>query len=441
MIDPRPAPPLPRPAPAAEPGPLDGELYDLVEARFLRLIRDNPVLGTAVGLHQDDDLLGDGSREAVLAELAAERDHLARVEALDPAGLSPEAAFERDLETHNVRRAIFDTDVLRIWERRSFALDLLGDSLFLLFARDHAALPERLDSIAGRLEATATYLEEAKTRATVPQVRRWQQIEIETAGELPIFFDELVAAGVGVLAAPEQRRLERASESAKLAIELYGSWLEGTLADGTDEWAIGRERHDAMVGLRAFDGLDADAILELGWERLNEEHAARAAAAREIDADADETDVIERVKSDQPADFEAALDAYRDAMQRARQPPDRARPDDHPRRRADRHRRDPAVPAQRRPVRGLLRAGRLRSRSEGHLHRDPVGRRRPERDARAQLRLDQQHQHPRGLPRPSPPARHRASEPLADPPADRRPRIRRGLGHVLGADDARARLR
>jgi uncharacterized protein (DUF885 family) len=218
VIDPRPAPPLPRPAPAAAPGPLDGQLYDLVEDRFLRLIRDNPVLGTAVGLHQDDDLLGDGSREAVLAELAAERDHLARIEALDPAGLSPEAAFERDLETHNVRRAIFDSDVLRIWERRSFALDLLGDSLFLLFARDHAALPERLDSIAGRLEATATYLEEAKTRATVAQVRRWQQIEIETAGELPIFFDEMVAAGAAVLAAPEQRRLERASESAKLAI-------------------------------------------------------------------------------------------------------------------------------------------------------------------------------------------------------------------------------
>ena len=152
----------------------------------------------------------------------------------------------------------------------------------------------------------------------MPQVRRWQQIEIETAGELPIFFDELVAAGAGVLAAPEQRRLERASESAKLAIELYGSWLEGTLADGTDEWAIGRERHDAMVGLRAFDGLDADAILELGWERLTEEHAARAAAAREIDPTADETDVIERVKSDQPASFEAALDAYRDAMLRAR---------------------------------------------------------------------------------------------------------------------------
>ncbi len=318
MIEPRAAAPLPRPASSAIPGPLDAELYDLVEARFVRLIRDNPVLATAVGLHQDDDLLGDGGRDAVLGELQDERDHLTAVEALDPAGLSPEARVERDLELHNVRRAIFDIDDLRLWERRSFALDHVGDSLFLLFARDHASLVERLDAIAGRLEATATYLEEAKTRATVPQVRRWQQIEIDAASELPTFFDEIVAAGSAVLPPAEQRRLERASESAKIAVDLYASWLEGTLPGGTDDWAIGRERHEALIALRAFDGLDGDDILALGWERLHEERAARAATAREIDPDADEAAVIARVKGDQPADFDAALGAYRDAMLRAR---------------------------------------------------------------------------------------------------------------------------
>jgi uncharacterized protein (DUF885 family) len=314
----RSATPVLRPAPAAEPGPLDEAFYDLVETRFVRLVHDNPVLGTSLGLHQDDDLLGDGSREAVLTELAADRAHLSEIEAIDTAGLSADARFERDLELHNVRRSIFDADGLRLWERRSFALDLIGDGLFLLFARDHAPLPERLAAIAGRLEAVATYLEEAKTRATVPQVRRWQQIEIETAAELPVFFDQLVAAGEGTLPSAELRRLERASESAKIAVDLYGTWLEGTMAGGTDEWAIGRERHDEMVGLRGFDGLDADAILALGWERLHEERAARAAAAREIDPDADEAAVIDAIKSDQPATFDDALTAYRDAMVRAR---------------------------------------------------------------------------------------------------------------------------
>jgi uncharacterized protein (DUF885 family) len=318
VTDPRPATPFPRPTPAATPGPLDDQLYDLVETRFVRLVRDNPVFATAVGLHQDDDLLGDGGRDALLGELADEREHLTEVEALDPAGLSSEAVFERDLELHNVRRAIFDHADLRIWERRSLALDHVGDGLFLLFARDHAPLPERLDAIAGRLEAVATYLEEAKTRATVPQVRRWQQIEIDTAEELPVFFDEIVAAGEGVLPATEQRRLVRASESAKLAVDLYSTWLAGTLEGGTDVWAIGRERHDEMVALRAFDGLDADAILELGWQRLAEEREARAAAAREIDPDADELTVIAAVKANHPATFEGALDGYREAMLRAR---------------------------------------------------------------------------------------------------------------------------
>ncbi len=310
---------LPRPAPAADRGPLDDALYDLVEDRFVRLVRDNPVFATAIGLHDDDDVLGDGSREQVLTELADERAHLTEIEAIDPAGLSTTARFERDLEIHNLQRTIFDTDVLRIWERRSFAIDHVGDSLFLLFARDHAPLAERLTAIAGRLEAVGTYLEEAKTRATVPQVRRWQQIEVDSAADLPVFLDELVSAGAGVLETVDQRRLERAAQTAKIAIDLYSSWVEGTLANGTDDWAIGRERHDAMVGLRAFDGLDADAILALGWERLHEELAGRAAAAREIDPDVEELVVIDRVKSDHPTTFDEALEAYRSSMLRSRQ--------------------------------------------------------------------------------------------------------------------------
>ena len=309
--------PLPRPT-TPDAGPQDGAFYDLVEGRVRRLVADNPVLGTELGLHHHDAELGDGGREAVLGELAAERAHLTAIEAIDEDGLSPSARFERDLELHNVRRSIFDTDVLRLWERRSLALDTIGDGLFLLFARDHAPLDERLAAISGRLEAVPQHLEEAKTRAAIPQVRIWQAMEIETASELPSFLAEIAAATEGTIAPAERRRLDRAIAAADLAVEMYGTWLEGTLADGTDDWPAGRERHDALVAHRAFDGLAADAILELGWQKLAEEKAARIAAAREVDPDATESDVIDRIKSNQPADFAAALDAYRDAMLRAR---------------------------------------------------------------------------------------------------------------------------
>ncbi len=311
-------PSLPRPGAVADRGPLDDRFYDLVETRFRRLMRDNPTYATYLGLHEDDAELGDGGREHLLAELAAEREHLAAVEGLDDSGLSAGARFERELEIHNVRRAIFDTEELRIWERRSLALDTVGDGLFLLFARDHAPLDERLDAIAGRLEAIPTYLEQAKSRATAPQVRLWQGLEIETAQELPALFDEIVAAGSGVVGSAEERRLGRAAEAAKVAVELYERWLESTLADGTDAYAVGRERHDALVDLRAFDGLTSDEILELGHQKLAEERAARAAVAREIDPSATDTEVIDRVKADHPPTFEGALAAYQDAMRRAR---------------------------------------------------------------------------------------------------------------------------
>ncbi len=309
---------LTRPEPAADAGPLDSRLYDLVEARFRRLVRDNPIIGTYLGIHTEDHRLGDASRDALLAELAAEKAHLGEVEALDPAGLSGSARFERDLEVHNLRRAIFDTEVVRTWERRSLALDTVGDALFLLFAQDFAPLPERLGAIASRLEAIPAYLEESRTRAAVPQVRMWQQLEIQSAGDLPSFLDEILAAATD-LPETDRRRLTKANDAARSALDGYLEWLNGTLAGGTDDWALGRERYDELVALRAFDGLDADAILAVGEEQLALNRAARVAAAHEIDPDADEAMVIDRIKSDHPATFEEALDAYRDVMVRSRQ--------------------------------------------------------------------------------------------------------------------------
>ena len=309
---------LTRPEPSADAGPLDERFYDLVEGRFRRIVADNPLVGTYLGIHTEDHRLGDGTRDAVLAELAAEKAHLATVEALDDAGLSPDVRLERDLEIHNVRRGIFDTEVVRTWERRSTALDVVGDGLFLIFAQDFAPLDERLDSIASRLEAVPGYLAQSRDRAVVPQVRAWQELEIESAADLPSFFDEIVKASAG-RADPDRRRIASAADAARAAIAEYSEWLKDSLAAGTDDWALGREPYDELVNLRAFDGLDADAILEIGEDQLEMNKAARIRAATEIDDRSSETEVIDRLKSDHPATFDEALDAYRDVMFRARQ--------------------------------------------------------------------------------------------------------------------------
>ena len=318
MIEQLPGVDLPRPAPAAEPGPLDEHLYDLVEARVRRLLVDNPSLATYLGIHTEDHRLGDASRDAVLGEIEAERAHLADIEALDDDGLSPEARFERDLELHNLRLRLYESDGIRRWERRSTAAGELGDAVFLLFARGAAPLAERLERIADRLEAAPVFLEQAKTRAKGRQVAVWQQTEARYATDLPSLFSEVRAAADGVLGESAMTRLDRGIAGANTALEAYGGWVAGTIAEASDDWPLGGERYDELVRLRAFEDLDADAILEIGWDQLQANLAARRAAALELDPDADLPTIIDRLKSDQPASFEAALDGYREVMARAR---------------------------------------------------------------------------------------------------------------------------
>jgi uncharacterized protein (DUF885 family) len=313
---------LPRATPAAVPGPLDEELYDLVEARFRNVAESEPVWATQLGLHAWDHLLPDPSRERVLGDIERDKSHLAAIEALDDAGLSPEARFERDLELHHVRLRVFRAERIRTWERRSNGASALGDALFPLFTRDFAPLPERLAAIASRLEAAPGFLRGYRNRAVVPQVRQWLEVELRSSGNVPSFLDDIVAAaeGAGDTVPPgELRRLERAAGRAKTAIEEQAEWLREILPGATGEWPLGRERYGELLQLRAFDGLDADAILTIGWEQLERNHAARAAAAREIDPRASEAEVLERVKADHPPTFEAALDMYREDMRRARQ--------------------------------------------------------------------------------------------------------------------------
>ena len=87
---------------------------------------------------------------------------------------------------------------------------------------------------------------------------------------MPSFFDEIVeAADVPPgLAAGLRRRLRsgrRQGEARPSRISL--DWVLES-CHGTGDWHLGRARYEELVNLRAFDGLDSDGILAIGWEQL-----------------------------------------------------------------------------------------------------------------------------------------------------------------------------
>ncbi len=310
---------LPRPVSTPAPGPADERFWSLVEADFRRQVKDHPIFGTFVGLHDGDGQLDDGSRDAVVQEIEDAHRLESALAAIDPGELSESVRFERELALHNVRRSLFDSEVHRVWERRSTAIETTGDALFGIFARDYAPLAERLAAITSRLEAVPQFLSQHKTRATVPQVRLWQELEIQAGGDMPFLFDEIKAAGKGVLDEKAQARLDKAIVTAGAAMAAYADGLKEKMSSSVEEWALGSEVYDRLVSLRAFEGLDASQILEIGEQQLALNKAARVEDARRIDPRATEAEVVDRVKSNHPHTFGEALAAYKDAMMRARE--------------------------------------------------------------------------------------------------------------------------
>jgi uncharacterized protein (DUF885 family) len=309
---------LPRPVSQPTAGPLDGAFWDLIEADFRRMIEIHSIFGTYLGIHDGDGRLDDATRDAVAQDMSDATRLLREVEAIDPAGLSEGVRLERELALHNLRRELFDLDIHRVWERRSTAMDQVGDALFSVFARDYAPLAERLASLTSRMEAIPAALEQHKTRATAPQVRLWQELEIDAGDQMPFLFNEVKAAGAGVLDERAQARLDRAVATAGAAVTAYIETIKGAMGSTVESWALGSEAYDQLVGLRAFDGLDASQILEIGHQQLALNKAARVEDARRIDPTVEESVVVDRVKSNHPATFDEALTTYKDAMNRAR---------------------------------------------------------------------------------------------------------------------------
>ena len=181
----------------------------------------------------------------------------------------------------------------------------------------------------------------------------------------------------------------------------------GRSRTGTDEWAIGRERHDALVGLRAFEGLDADAILALGWERLAEEHEARIRAAREIDPDADARGRHRAGQGRRPGRLRGGARGLSrvDA-------PGRAHLIEHDLITVPSDERIEVIPTPEYlrnvlPFAAYFQPAAFDADPKGIYVVTPSVGDDPEAMLRAQLRVDQQHEHPRGVPGPPPAARHR----------------------------------
>ena len=140
----------------------DKEFEKREEELFYGIIERNPVAGTHLGLHQYDDLMPEGTLAAVDEYLDFLKRCKKGFEGFDLRELSADRNVDREVALGFLDLMLFNGEELKVWEMRPIAPDMVGDAVFLVFAKDYAPLRDRLRSIRYRLEKSPGYIRDTK---------------------------------------------------------------------------------------------------------------------------------------------------------------------------------------------------------------------------------------------------------------------------------------
>jgi uncharacterized protein (DUF885 family) len=245
--------------------------FDAAFGEFLAdFFAQNPVLATATGEHRHDGDWPDGTEAGRLARLASADRWLARFGALTD--LTPDEAIDRDLVVGELEAARFAEAELRedAWNPLEWVY-LLGEGIFTLIAREFAPLPDRLTSVAGRLEGMQAVLDGAREALVGVEGRPVGTFQTEAAlRQLPgisELIDDALGEATGAAGDPAidalAPRLTSAAETAKAALAAFETHLRDVVLPASEgEGRLGRDLFARkMRHTMRSDELTADRIL------------------------------------------------------------------------------------------------------------------------------------------------------------------------------------
>ena len=251
------------PAFAATPGNTDTRFEALGQRYVDEFGRYSPVYATALGDHRFDGELDDLGTAGRARAIAWIRDLLAQLETIDRSKLSRANQVDAAMLENQLRYAIWSDQTFRDWSWDPLVYtQLTGQALYGLLAREFAPLPERLRSLAARLEKMPRLLEQARANlvpARVPSIHAETAVK-QNPGVLRLV-DELVVPRLDNLEAGDRARLERAIAQARVAVQEHQRWLEGTLVPAAKgEFRIGRELYDQKLAFALMSPLSRQEI-------------------------------------------------------------------------------------------------------------------------------------------------------------------------------------
>jgi len=228
----------------------DATFENLAESYVGDLGSFSPVYATVIGDHNADHLLDDVGASARKKNRALYEEYRVALAAIDRDHLSRANQVDAELLNNDIESRIWAADTLQEWAWNPLIyIDISGQSIYGLVAREFAPIEARLDNAASRLEQMPRFLQQARSSI---QAARVPKIHAETAikqnpGLLSII-ETMIVPRMDELTPATRERLLAAIEIAKDAIAVHQSWLEEELLPkAAGDFRVGAEVYDRKL--------------------------------------------------------------------------------------------------------------------------------------------------------------------------------------------------
>jgi uncharacterized protein (DUF885 family) len=225
----------------------DDDFEQLAQQYISDLAAISPINATSIGDHGADDKVDEVDADARDRRVTRYQGYLALLDAIDIDALSRANQIDAEMFRNALESGIWSIETLQEWAWNPlYYVNLSGNAIYGLMARDFAPVEQRLNSAAARLEQMPRFFQQARHSI---EPRRVPKIHAETAVQqnpgLNSIVENMVVPAMGVLASEDQERLNAAIETAKEAIATHQTWLEEEL--------LPRAAGDFRIGAELFD--------------------------------------------------------------------------------------------------------------------------------------------------------------------------------------------
>lgn len=262
---------------AQSPDPTFVQLAERYVDEWLSL---SPEAATSLGEHRFDGQLTDYSPAGIARSRELASRYLERLGGIDPAQLSIENQVDYEIMKTSLEYSLFSLDKLQehLWNPLTYNP---GAALYALMARDYAPLPERVESLAQRLDAIVLLLEQARQNLDNPPRIHTETAIAQNKGALSFVEHEIdtFLNGDAALTA----RLAPHRQKAAAALKSYGDWLEKDLLPRSNrDFRLGDALYRQKLRFALESDLSKEEILKRAESELKLTHQEMARTARPL---------------------------------------------------------------------------------------------------------------------------------------------------------------